>query len=138
MCRYGIKHAWDLLHNSWDCFFFKTILLNRIIFFIYLWKAEYFFVANAVTDYLISSLLNHNIFLGKNHNPLPSPLQVKWSFPYLWLHIYIKHVFVVFQTVAINEYPHIVPFVIVLNDFSLFFPLARRLLGKYQVCHTCI
>ena len=31
-------------------------------------KAEYFCVTNAVTDYLISlSLLNHNIFVGKNH-----------------------------------------------------------------------
>ena len=28
-----------------------------------------------------SNIGNQNIFLEKNHNPPPPPLQVKWSFP---------------------------------------------------------
>jgi hypothetical protein len=85
VCRYGIKYTWDLLHNSWDLFFFlKTILLNQI-FFLYLCKAEYFFVANAVTDYLISFPSNN--FLGKNHNPHPFKLNGRSLMSFLCLNL---------------------------------------------------
>jgi hypothetical protein len=42
---------------------------------------------------------------------------------YLWLNIYIKHVFIVFQTVAINVYHHLVPFVLSLMISRCFFLL---------------
>jgi hypothetical protein len=49
---------------------YMTKTLNQIIFVFFHQKQNIFF----------SNIGNQNIFLGKNHNPLP-PLQVKWSFP---------------------------------------------------------
>ena len=52
-------------------------------------------------------------------------LLVAWfALYYFELNIYIKHVFVVFKTVAINVYHHFVPF---LFDFSLFYFLLQDL-----------
>jgi hypothetical protein len=51
VCRYGILRFIAQLLGI--IFFFKTILLNQNFFYAYV-KQNIFFVANAVTDYLIS------------------------------------------------------------------------------------
>ena len=44
-------------------------------------ESDYFFSLHQNQNIFFSNIGNQNIFLEKNHNP-PTPLQVKWSFPY--------------------------------------------------------
>ena len=43
-------------------------------------ESDYFFFLHQNHNIFFSNIENQNIFFRKNHNP--SPLQVKWSFPY--------------------------------------------------------
>ena len=44
-------------------------------------ESDYFFFLHQNQNIFFSNIGNQNIFLEKNHNPPPPPLQVKWSFP---------------------------------------------------------
>ena len=58
-------------------FFFQNSILG------YMTKTEsyIFFFIHQNQNIFFSNIGNKNIFLEKKHNPPPTPLQVKWSFP---------------------------------------------------------
>ena len=45
-------------------------------------ESEYLFFLHPNQNIFFSNIGNQNMFLEKKHNPLP--LQVKWSFPYIY------------------------------------------------------